>query len=43
VIDRHAPAEEYDPDLERFEAEMRAIPRPPEEPWDPAEDADVPY
>jgi hypothetical protein len=31
------------PDLERFEAEMRAIPRPPEEPWDPAEDADVPY
>jgi hypothetical protein len=26
------------PDLERFAADLRAIPRPPE-PWDPAEDA----
>jgi hypothetical protein len=37
VLDAVVELAASNPDLEHFQAEMRAIPRPPE-PWDPADE-----
>ena len=39
VLDAAVELAAFSPDLEHFEAELRAIPRPPE-PWDPADEPD---